>query len=241
MRAWRIAAILLLAPLPAYAQAALTVSPLQVNAELGDTFVVTVRADTGRLQADAAEAQLSFDPTQLAVMDISEDGSVLSSWPTAPAFSNEKGTVDFSGWASKHPFSGDAPLVTVTFRPLRVGLGRIDFVSGSVLSLSGQETNITESMQGASYQIVPARIDVPEPGAIPQQPGAASAPQAHATPAAAPEVVFPASSSSPDQASQAAAAASFTGGTLGGIATFLVGGARFGAAICLALFVFGVH
>lgn len=241
MRAWRIVAFLLLVPLPAFAQAALSLSPVQVDAELGTTFAVTVRADTGRLQADAAEARLSFDPTQLSVTDVSSIGSVLSSWPTAPTYSNENGTVDFSGWAAKQPFSGDAQLVTVTFRPLRVGIGRIDFVSGSVLSMSGQETNITESMQGATYQIVPARIEVPTPDTVSDQPSAqAPARATRSAPAPAPEVVFPTSSSSPDQVSQAAAAASFTGGTLGGVATFLIGGVIIGAIISIVIFLFGI-
>jgi len=238
MRVWRIVPILLLAPLSAQAQAALTISPMQINTQLGDTFTVAVHANTGRLLADAAEAQLSFDPTQLSVINISLDNSVLSSWPTPPSFSNEKGMVEFSGWASKQRFSGDAPLITVVFRPLRLGVGRIDFVSGSVLSMSGQETNITESMQGASYQIVPARIDVPPPALSDAKPSTPVPTHKVSTP---PEplspVVFPTSTSSPDQT---ASAATFVGGTFAGIATFLIGGAILGAAISLLIFVFGI-
>ncbi len=208
--------LILLAPLSmVHAAASLYLSPAHANLSVGVPQVVTVLADTGDVQGNAVDADISYDPSALAVSGISKDGSVLSTWSTEPAATN--GSIRFSGWADQR-FSGhDKVVLRFTITPLSATQSSLQFRSGTLLSPDVQETNILASMRGASFSAAPAST---VPSAPPQ--ATTSAP---VSPAIAPD---PATSTGaaneallidqavpiPDAQNQAAAAGSAAGGDL---------------------------
>lgn len=143
-------------PLSAYAaEGVLYISPDHGSYALDDEFTVDVLADTDGEPAFAAEADIAFNPLSLAVQNISTDGSVLALWPTAPEFSNTKGTIRFSGTAATS-FNGErARLVRITFRAIGVHAADIHIDSGAILKNDARAMNIITSMRSANLTITP--------------------------------------------------------------------------------------
>ena len=135
---------------------------------VGESFTVQVRASTHGQTVNAIEGELAYDPSTLSVEDISTDHSILTSWATVPHYDSAQGLIRFSGWAGQ-PFAGtDGLLLTITFRPLRVGQSSVDFNSGAMLAADAQGSNIITSMQSSVFRIQPVQTQVvaPEPASI---------------------------------------------------------------------------
>lgn len=147
----------------ALADGTLYVSPDNGTYSIGDTFQVQVMADSGGQPINAAEADITFDPDAVDVESISTDGSILSSWPTPPEFSNTDGTIDFSGVASTDYTGGAGLLVTVTFKALANLETPAHFESGALLAADGIESNIITSLHSGLYVIEPVDISAPPP------------------------------------------------------------------------------
>lgn len=141
------------APSLALAGATLYLSPAYAAHTVGDQFDVQVLVDTGGSGMSAAEAELSFDPAALSVMDVSTDGSILGSWPTPPSFSSD-GAIRFTGWTSAYYAGHSGLLVTVRFAALRPGTPVIGITSGTVLAAGDAGSNILSDMEPASVSIV---------------------------------------------------------------------------------------
>jgi len=160
------AAIVLLVPFLAVAEGSLYLDPPRGSYEVGDVFEVRVRADTGGELINAAEADLTFDTRALSVERISTDGSILASFSTNPSFSNDAGTVSFSGWTDE-PFTGsEGLLLTISFKALRTITSNAHLAAGAILSVNGG-SNIISSMKSGLYAVEPKQIvvesEVPQP------------------------------------------------------------------------------
>ncbi len=145
-------------PFVAAADAVLYVSPERGTYAVGDFFDVQVLADTGDTAINAAEAEILFDPNELVVEDVSTYGSILSLWPTPPKFSNEEGTIRFSGWTNSKYAGTDGLLATITFRALRTTLSTARLTSGALLSADGKGSNIITAMRSGIYGIEPKQV-----------------------------------------------------------------------------------
>ncbi len=140
-------------PLQSFADGTLYVSPETGVYTIGEIFDVKIMADTGGQNINAAEAELTFNPEGLEVQRISTKESILDSWPTPPIFSNEKGTLKFSGW-TKNIYSGkDGILVTVTFKALRSVTSNAYLAAGAILAADGRGSNIITSMKSGLYSV----------------------------------------------------------------------------------------
>jgi hypothetical protein len=150
---------LLLIPRGAYAaEGVLYVAPEIGSYVVGDTFTVSVFADSGGETVNAAEAELTFNPTHLRVESVSTEGSILTSWSTQPTFSNEEGVVKFSGW-TKERFSGkDGLLVTITFTALTTAQSNAYLAAGAILAADGRGSNIITSMKSGVYTVSPRQV-----------------------------------------------------------------------------------
>lgn len=153
------AILFLFFPLIVHAEAVLYVSPERGYYGVGDIFEVRVLADTGDDEMNAAEAELTFDPNELYVEYISTEGSVLSLWPTPPIFSNETGTIRFSGWTAEKYSGKEGLLATIVFRTLRVTLSNARLAAGAILAADGRGSNIVTSMKSGIYAVGP-RVDI---------------------------------------------------------------------------------
>ena len=169
IRAIILSLFLILAPAGlAYADGgSLYLTPATGSYSVGDTFDVQVFANSGGVAINAAEADLTFDPTVLQVQSVSIDGSILSSWPTQPGFSNDSGTVTFSGVAAQKYNGPAGRLITITFKALQNIRGDVHFESGAILAADGLESNVITTMTPGSYSIAPVEASTsasPDPG-----------------------------------------------------------------------------
>src|ERR1700691_5073872 len=72
--------------------ASLFLSPASGSESVGSTFTVSVTLNSGGgVGVNAADGELSFDPTLLAVQSVSKDNSVFNLWTSNPTFSNTAG------------------------------------------------------------------------------------------------------------------------------------------------------
>ncbi len=160
----RLAIALLLVPsLVQAADGVLYMEPARGTYAIGDSFEVEIRAHTDGEAANAAEADVSFNPAALEVVRIETDGSVLSLWPTAPTYSNEKGTIRFSGTASASFHSNEAMLIRVVFRALSNVPGDVHIDSGALLLNDVRATNIITGMRSGLYTVAPTQSAPPPP------------------------------------------------------------------------------
>lgn len=144
---------LFLLPNIVFADGTLYVAPATGSYQVGQVFNVKVLADSGGDPINAAEAELDFDPTGLAVLSLSTDGSIMSSWPTVPTYSNEDGTIQFSGWAEKKYTGPNGLLITITFKALRMYTANARLAAGAILAADGRESNIITSMKSGAFTI----------------------------------------------------------------------------------------
>ena len=127
---------------------------------IGEIFDIKVRADTGGEKINAAEAELTFNPDTLEVQKIITNDSILESWPTPPTFSNQKGTIRFSGWTKTNYVGSDGLLVTITFKALRTQTSNAYLAAGAILAADGKGSNIITSMKSGFYSVEPKHLGV---------------------------------------------------------------------------------
>lgn len=149
----------------AYA-ATLRLSPDTGVYTAGATFTARVVVNTQGKSINAAEGELSFNPSDLSVVSISKAGSIFSLWTLEPVFSNSAGTISFGG-GSPSGYSGSAGTVmTVTFKTKHDGVTNVSYAAGSILAADGKGTNVISGMQGGAYT-VQATSETPQPEYVP--------------------------------------------------------------------------
>jgi len=161
--------------LPAQAQVsgALYLSPATGTHTIGSSFTVSVRVNTGGQPVNASDGFITYDASQLAVVGVSRSGSIFNLWTSEPAFSNDAGSVTYSG-GTPTPYTGNGgSIMAITFRALREGASTVRFSSGSILAADGKGTNIVGSL-GSGVYVLGAAIVTPitPPPPRPNTPGA---------------------------------------------------------------------
>ncbi len=153
-----VAVLLLLFPIVAQAaDGTLYMLPERGAYNIGEIFEVKVLADSGGVPINAVEAELSFNPTALAVETISTQNSILSSFSTEPSFSNTEGSIAFSGWTGGTFTGSDGLLVTVTFKALRDASANAHLAAGAMLAVQ-DGSNIITSMKSGVYTVAPREL-----------------------------------------------------------------------------------
>lgn len=136
-------------------EASLYLSPPTGVHEIGQPFTIRLLVDTDGEDINAAEGVLSYNPSDFEVVEISTEESIFSIWTTQPLLS-DNGGISFGGGSSQ-AFSGDiGRIFSITLNPLRSGVGRITFNSGSVLAADGSGSNIISEMRTGAYTVVPS-------------------------------------------------------------------------------------
>lgn len=146
--------------------AEVVVSPNTGSYAVGQSFTVTIQANPQTKSVNAVEAKLSFDNTKLSVVSLSKTGSVFSLWTTEPAFSNTAGTIDFGG-GSPSPFTAKSNLITVTFKVLAEGSGKVSVASASVLAADGLGTDVYTAPQNGTFTLTGVAAPTPTPTPTP--------------------------------------------------------------------------
>lgn len=145
--------------------ATLSVSPNTGVYTTGSTFTVRVVVNTDGKPINAADATLSYNPSELQVVSVSRGSSIFNLWTTEPTFSNGAGTINFSGGSPTGYTGSGGTVMTATFKTIAAGNPRVSISNGSVLAADGKGTNVLTSMGGGSYTISAAQSS-PTPDAI---------------------------------------------------------------------------
>ncbi len=146
--------------------ATLKISPDTGVYTVGGTFNATVVVNTQGKPINAADAQITFNPKELAVQSVSRGASIFNLWTQEPTFSNSAGSISFSGGSPSGYTGTNGTVMTIVFRPLAAGSPKVTFKSASVLAADGLGTNVLTGMTGASYSIA-AKSEIPPPEYIP--------------------------------------------------------------------------
>jgi hypothetical protein len=168
------------------AAASLSLSPSTGVYQANSTFSAQVVVNTQGQAINAADATLSFNPSQLAVVSVNRTGSIFNLWVTEPTFSNSAGTISFSGGLPSGYTGSAGAVMNVTFRAIGSGPARVNFSSGSVLANDGRGTNVLTTMNGGNYTILAASV-APEPEVVEYVPPANTPPQPVITSATHPD------------------------------------------------------
>jgi hypothetical protein len=147
--------------------AQVVVAPSAGSYAVGQSFTVTVQANPQAKSVNAVEAKLTFDTAVLSVTNVSKTGSVFSLWTTEPTFSNTAGTIDFGG-GSPTPFSTKSNLLSVTFKVLKEGSGKVQVSTASVLAADGLGTDVYTDAVNGTFTLSP-QTTTPEPTPTPTE------------------------------------------------------------------------
>jgi len=136
--------LFVLSPGEAYAiSATMKTVPVSGNYDIGDTFTVAIRVNTGGQAINTVKAYLTFDTTLLKVNSISTAGSfVVGIWPENK-YDNVAGTINLVGGVVPPGFTGaDGLFATITFQALKAGVSQVNFSSSSAIRLLSDSSNV---------------------------------------------------------------------------------------------------
>lgn len=136
-------------------------APTTVSA--GETFTLTVLVDTNDRGFNAAEATLTFPADMLEVTSIDTDPSAtaFNFWITLPSFSNDKGTVRFSGGATRGLVGSAVQVLAVHMRAKGAGDALIIASDASVNASDGSGSNILTDINALRITVSPAQVTIP--------------------------------------------------------------------------------
>lgn len=137
----------------------LHISPEAAVRSIGDVFEVQVLLDSGGAEVNAAEAEIEFNPSALAVERVSTKDSLLALWPTAPYYSNDEGVVKFSGLMEESFEGENGLLITMTFRALRNMTSNVRLASGAILASDGQGSNVITGLKSGVFTVRPQELE----------------------------------------------------------------------------------
>ena len=148
--------LVLCLPMRASAEgASLYLSPSSGSYEVGSTFSVAVKVNSGGTAINAADGALNFNINELEVVSISKTGSIFSLWTMEPVFSNSDGRIVFGGGTPTALTGTSETIITVVFKAKIVITTNVAFSSGSVLAADGKGTNVLTNMAGGTYNLQP--------------------------------------------------------------------------------------
>lgn len=133
------------------------VIPSEGQYKVGEVFPMKIDINGVRQPINAVQADFSFDPTHIEVVDILTDNSFASIF-IQKKIDNEIGYGRISGGLPNPGFFADEGLFsTVLLRGKIAGLSQIQFLPSSlVLANDGKGSNVLKDLASASYLILPA-------------------------------------------------------------------------------------
>ena len=119
---------------------------------VGDTFSVSIKVYSGDIAINAAEGILHFTSDTVEVESVSKDNSIFTLWTEDPAYSNEMGTLRFSGGLPHPGYTGSqGTVLDLIFRVKNTGAATMNFSDARILASDGKGTNVLAGTGGGSY------------------------------------------------------------------------------------------
>ncbi|MCK9351672.1 MAG: cohesin domain-containing protein [Candidatus Paceibacterota bacterium] len=149
-------------PSLASGNAALFLSPTRGSYPIGEAFTVFVNINTNGEKISMAEGSVTFSNSELEVVELSKEDSILTSWNTEPSFSNEEGVVRFEGLTAAGYTGTEGKILSITFKALKNKESTVRFSTGAaIIAADGAGTNILTSMDAGKYELTPKEV-IPE-------------------------------------------------------------------------------
>lgn len=145
------------------ASATLVLSPSKGSFAVGANFNVNVVVNSGGgAGINAAESTISYNTDVLSVNTVSQSGSIFELWTTKPAYSNKTGKITFGGGLTD-TFTGAAgKVISISFKAVKAGEGKVTFGSSVVTARDGLGTNIFSGGSTGTYTITEKAEPKPE-------------------------------------------------------------------------------
>ena len=125
------------------AEARMYIEPESHTAVLGDTVVLTVRAESS-IPVNVFAGDITFNKEVLQVQSIDYNTSIADLWAIKPWYENGAGTLTFGGGTTKHDgFTGNGALVTITFKTVGAGDSAVHLKNVHILKHDGLGTDAT--------------------------------------------------------------------------------------------------
>lgn len=148
--------------------ATLFLSPSSNSVTAGDVVRVRVLVNSGGEAVNTSEGTLQFPTDMLDVVSVDKSASIFSIWVDEPSFSNQLGTVSFSGGLPSPGFSGvSGTAVTVVFHAKRSGTASLSLSGASVRANDGLGTDVLRGVNGTTLTITSPKIVTPPPTPTP--------------------------------------------------------------------------
>ncbi len=147
--------------------ATLTVSPASGTYEVGDRVVVKVLVSSQH-PINAISGVLNIPTSLFTIESVSKAGSVLNFWVTEPSFSNGAGVLSFEGVSLEGFPGGTKTVITATLKATSTGTGSLTFKSGQILANDGAGSDVTDSLNGATFSVKEATVKPPKPTLTPE-------------------------------------------------------------------------
>ncbi len=154
------------------AGAALSIVPATAVQVIGEPFTVELRVDTGGVAVGTVDATITYDPSTISFVSVSDSGSIFSTLLVDS--SRAYGEIDLSALiqGTDEPYTGtDGRIGMITFMPLEKTVTEVRIKQGSArspLALSASVAtakDILSNVQSATYTLVP-RETLPPQGVL---------------------------------------------------------------------------
>ncbi len=127
-------------------------SPDKITISSGDTFRVAVLVNS-TIEFNAVEATIEFPKEILQIDSVSYEDSIINFWIEEPIFSNDTGTLKFSGIITSPGYIGQGNLLEINFKTKTAGIAMAQFSHASILANDGKGTEVLEKKIDATYMI----------------------------------------------------------------------------------------
>jgi hypothetical protein len=126
---------------------------------VGDTISVSLFVDAFNQSINTIEGKINFPQDKLEIISLSKTDSILILWTQEPSFSNEDGTVIFTGGLPSPGFTGIAGLImTISFKVKGEGNAVISIEDAQVLANDGFGTNILTDTTPADLTLLKPEV-----------------------------------------------------------------------------------
>ncbi len=132
---------LLVLPMATDVVADMRIEPNFKAVALDETFTVDIIVESS-VPVNVFAGKLLFDNTTLSVVSIDYNTSIADLWAEEPWYSNGDGTLSFAGGTTRPGgFTGTDSLITVTFKGIGEGRGKIAIEDANILQHDGMGTD----------------------------------------------------------------------------------------------------
>lgn len=133
---------------------------------VGNSFDASLNVDA-QTSINAISATLSFPQEKLEIANISKDGSIIDLWPEEISFSNQTGTISFSGVILNPGFSGsNGKVIKITFRVKATGKAEIRCQKKEILANDGNGTELNAACENTVLSLESRSFDLNSDGTI---------------------------------------------------------------------------